>query len=156
MKNETFLPISRALNILLADDDQTDCKLFAKALNELPINAHLDIVHDGNQLLEYLEEHKEFLPNVLFLDLNMPNKSGYVSLGLIKRDTELMDLPIVIFSSEEETENIKKVYRDAAHYFIHKPNDFNELKKVIYSILAKIDGTDFNLPSKKDFILTVE
>lgn len=156
MKEDTFLPISRAIKILLADDDQTDCKLFTQALSELPINAHLDIVHDGNQLLEYLEVHKKSFPNVLFLDLNMPNKSGYVSLGLIKRDSELMTLPIVIFSSEAEAEKIKLLYRDAAHYFILKPNEFRELKKVLYQVLTKIDRDDFYLPQSKDFILTGE
>lgn len=156
MKDQNFPTISRAFNILLADDDQTDCKLFAQALDELPITVHLDLVHDGNQLLNYLDGHKKSFPNVLFLDLNMPNKSGYVALGLIKRDIELMDLPIVIFSSEEEADKIKIVYRDAAHYFIIKPNEFRELKKVIYEVLSKIDRDDFYLPQSKDFILTGE
>jgi CheY-like chemotaxis protein len=47
------------------------------------------------------------LPDVLFLDLNMPRKNGFVALGQIKRDNTLLDLPVVIFSTSSELEAVK-------------------------------------------------
>ena len=56
------------LNILLADDDTDDRFFFDKALKEIPIATHLTTVHDGEQLMNYLSENSEHLPDVLFLD----------------------------------------------------------------------------------------
>jgi len=62
------------MKILLADDDIDDCFFFEKALEELQLSTHLTIVHDGQQLMNYLSENSKNLPDVLFLDLNMPRK----------------------------------------------------------------------------------
>ena len=66
----------KKINILLADDDLDDCLFFQKALDSLAINSNLDIVNDGYELMKYLNEQTETLPNVLFLDINMPRKNG--------------------------------------------------------------------------------
>ena len=121
---------SKNISILLADDDQGDCLLFKDALEELPVSAHLTIVHNGEQVFEELSKKGNKLPDVLFLDLNMPRKNGFASLGEIKRSTELQHLPVVILSTASEQETVKNVYRDAAHYYISKPADFTQLKKV--------------------------
>jgi CheY-like chemotaxis protein len=149
-----FQPISGTLNILLADDDEADCRLFKEALEELPITAQLTTVHDGEQLMEYLTKKENKLPDVLFLDLNMPRKSGYVSLGLIKRDNELLHLPVIIFSTVSEESKVTQVFRDAAHYYIRKPTEFAELKKLIYEALTLISQKNIGVPAKENFILT--
>jgi CheY-like chemotaxis protein len=79
--------ISQNINILLADDDKADCLLFKDALEELPVSANLTIVHNGEQVIEELTKKGSKLPDVLFLDLNMPRKNGFASLGEIKRST---------------------------------------------------------------------
>jgi CheY-like chemotaxis protein len=56
----------KQLNILLADDDSDDCIFFKEALGELLLSTHLTIVHDGEQLMNYLSENSEHLPDVLF------------------------------------------------------------------------------------------
>lgn len=74
--------ILQKINILLADDDKADCLLFKEALEELPVSASLTMVHDGEQLVEELTKEGNKLPDVLFLDLNMPRKT--VSLLWVK------------------------------------------------------------------------
>ena len=64
------------IHILLADDDIDDISFFDKALKELPVSVNLTTVNDGHQLMNYLSENLEHLPDVLFLDLNMPRKNG--------------------------------------------------------------------------------
>jgi CheY-like chemotaxis protein len=149
-----FLPISGTLNILLADDDEADCRLFKEALEELSVTAKLTTVYDGEQLMEYLKSKENKLPDVLFLDLNMPRKSGYVSLGLIKRDSELLHLPVIIFSTVSEESKVTQVFRDAAHYYIRKPSEFAQLKKLIYEALSLISQKNIGVPEKENFILT--
>jgi CheY-like chemotaxis protein len=104
------------INILLADDDKADCLLFKDALEELPINAFLTIVENGEQVIEVLTNAKNNLPDVLFLDLNMPRKNGFATLGEIKRNSELYKLPIVIFSTSSEVDTVKKVL-ETLHIF---------------------------------------
>ena len=146
--------ISQNINILLADDDDADCLLFKNALEELPVSAHLTIVHNGEQVIEYITNKENKLPDVLFLDLNMPRKNGFATLGLIKRNNDLQELPVIIFSTSSEMDNVKRVFRDAAHYYICKPVDFSQLKKVIYEALTLIAKKDNPLPLKENFMIT--
>ena len=142
------------INILLADDDKADCHLFKDALAELPVSAHLTIVHNGEQVIEELTKKGSGLPDVLFLDLNMPRKNGFATLGAIKRSSELQNLPVIIFSTASDKEMVKIVFRDSAHYYICKPNDFSQLKKVIYEALTLISQKDNPLPLEEDFMIT--
>jgi CheY-like chemotaxis protein len=146
--------ISKNLNILLADDDPTDCLLFKDALEELPVSAHLTVVHNGEQVIEVLTKKGNKLPDVLFLDINMPRKNGFATLGEIKRNKRLEKLPVIIFSISSELESLKRVYSDAAHYYICKPDDFSELKKVICEALTLISQKSISLPLKENFMIT--
>ncbi|MBK9643401.1 MAG: response regulator [Saprospiraceae bacterium] len=146
--------ISQHIEILLADDELADCLLFKEALEELPVSAHLTTVYNGEQLMEEITKKGKKLPDVLFLDLNMPRKDGFASLGEIKRSTFLQDLPVIIFSTTSELESVKRVFRDAAHYYICKPVDFLQLKKVIYEALTLITQKSNPLPLKENFMIT--
>ena len=74
----TMQPITRKLNIYLADDDQADCLLFKEAIAELPVTVNLTTVYDGQQLIDLLTQEGNILPDALFLDLNMPRKNGFI------------------------------------------------------------------------------
>jgi CheY-like chemotaxis protein len=146
--------ISKNINILLADDDHADCLLFKEALEELPVSTRLTVVHNGEQVMDELTKKENNLPDVLFLDLNMPRKNGYATLEKIKRSSKLQDLPVVIFSTASDQEMIHMVFKNAAHYYICKPADFSQLKKVIYEALTLITQTDNALPLKDRFVIT--
>ncbi|MDZ4707618.1 MAG: response regulator [Saprospiraceae bacterium] len=152
--SDDLLPITRKLHILLADDDKDDCLLFKEALDELPVSVQFATVPNGEKLLERLTRKGNKLPDVIFLDLNMPRKNGFTTLGLIKRDHNLENIPVVIFSSADEKEKVKQVYRDAAHYYIRKPAKFSDLKKVIYKALVLIADKNNSLPGSANFVLT--
>jgi CheY-like chemotaxis protein len=123
------------LNILLADDDLDDCLFFKTALEELSLSAKLTTVNDGEQLMNYLSENSEQLPHVLFLDINMPRKSGLECLSEIKRNSKLKDIPVVMFSTSNSWDTINLLFRSGSHVYIHKPNDFAQLKQVIHHAL---------------------
>ena len=154
--NNEYQPITRKLNILLAEDDNADCLLFEEVLAELPVSVNLFTVTNGEQLLDWLNEKGNKLPDVLFLDLNMPRKNGFAALGEIKRSATLQDLPVIIFTTANDKERIKQVYKDAAHYYIRKPNRFQDLKELIYKVLVLISENNISLPDKMNFILKVD
>ena len=154
MKKSAVIQPSREINILLADDDIDDCQLFRDALEDLPLTARLTTVHNGEQLLEQLTQKKNKLPHVLFLDLNMPRKNGFVSLLAIKLNEKLQKIPVIIFSTSFDQDMINLVYKDAAHFYIQKPADFSQLKKVIFQAITLVTQKNIALPTKKDFVLT--
>ena len=141
--------------IFLADDDADDCALFKDALNELSIQTQLTITNDGDQLLTALDEKVPPLPHVIFLDLNMPRKSGFVCLEEIRRTPKLKNIPVVIFSTSANPTAIDTTYSLGANYFICKPRSFELLKKAIEIILS----FDYNLllqqPTKEHFFVEI-
>ena len=126
---------TKHLNILLADDDLDDCNFFKHALEELSHSAHLTTVHDGERLMNYLSDNPEHLPQVLFLDINMPRKTGLECLSEIKRDSKLKDIPVVMFSTSNSWDTINMLFKSGSHVYIHKPSDFAQLKQVIHHAL---------------------
>ena len=131
------------LKILLADDDKDDIYLFREALSEIPINAQLNTVQDGEQLMKYLYDHYQDLPDIIFLDLNMPIKNGFECLTEIQIDDKLKELPVIMFSTSYprdmhyEEDIINLLYKIGAHDYIRKPSEFNQLKAVIKTALDK-------------------
>lgn len=154
--NNKYPRIPRKLNILLAEDDDDDRLLFREAIEELPVTVQLNIVTNGEELLDWLKSNSKNLPDVLFLDLNMPLKNGFLSLAEIKTSSDLLDLPVIIISTAKNPDFTRQVFNDAAHYYIHKPVHFNELKSIIYKALKLVAEGNLSLPMKDNFILTSE
>lgn len=132
-----------SFNILLADDDSDDCYFFNKALKEIPLSTNLTTVHEGEELMNYLEENSKSLPDILFLDLSMPRKNGFECLHDIKENEKLKDMPVVMFSTSFPSNNsyeqsiMDTLKGMGAQDYIRKPGDFALLKEAIHDILKK-------------------
>ena len=87
------------LNILLADDDLDDRSFFEKALEEIPIATKLVMVYNGEQLMDHLDNKANLIPDILFLDLSMPRKTGFECLVEIKENKRLKDIPVIMFTT---------------------------------------------------------
>jgi CheY-like chemotaxis protein len=140
-------------HILLADDDKDDNLLFQDVLEELLLATRLVTVHNGELLMKLLNDEKEPLPDILFLDLNMPRKNGFECLSEIKRTEKLKRLPVIIFSTSYEPEIVNRLYKSGAQYYIRKPNYFNQFKEVIYQALTLTGRADISQPPREKFVL---
>lgn len=141
------------LHIFLADDDVDDCLLFQEALDELSLGVQLFTVHDGEQLMDQLIKSNDALPDIIYLDLNMPRKNGFACLHEIKNDETLKSTPVIIFSTSFDQANADLLYKNGAHYYICKPTEFSQLKKVIHSSVQLI-LEDPSQPPKEKFLLS--
>jgi len=148
--------MTRPLYILLADDDRDDALLFQDVLDELTLSTRLEIVFNGEQLMSRLNENSIILPDVLFLDLNMPRKTGFECLSEMKQDERLKHLPVIIFSTSMDPKAMDILYKTGAHYYIRKPNEYSKLKKVIHLALTLIDQPGLVQPPGKEFVLSQE
>ena len=140
-------------NLLLADDDLDDCDFFKEALDELPFSAILTTVNDGVELMKLLTAKDSPLPDLLFLDLNMPLKNGFDCLEEIKIIDRLKHLPVIIFSTSLDMNVVNALYEKGANYYAQKPGEFSTLKKVILEAITVTTQTDFAQPSRDKFIL---
>jgi len=140
-------------NLLLADDDIDDCIFFEDALKELPISATLSTVNNGIQLMNYLLAKSDDLPDVLFLDLNMPRKNGIECLTEIKLNDTLKDLPVIIFSTSFNLEVVDLFYQKGAHYYIRKPGEYEKLRKIILEAVTLTSQNKLTQPTRDKFIL---
>ena len=143
------------LNILLADDDMDDCNFFDQALGSLSLHTQLTIVNDGEQLMTYLAQNVENLPDVLFLDLNMPRKNGLKCLREIRSIEKLKDISIAIYSTSSNENDIEETYLNGANIYITKPNDFNMLKQLLYKAVAVTHLYQGNSLKKQNFFLKI-
>jgi CheY-like chemotaxis protein len=145
------------LNILLADDDTDDCIFFKEAVEELAMDTQLTTLDDGEQLMKHLNSKINKLPDTLFLDLNMPRKNGFECLSEIKANQRLKLLPVIIFSTSFEQEVVNQLYKNGAQYFIRKPPEFSQFKKIIHqTFLTIIIPQIISQPVRENFVLTVQ
>lgn len=142
-----------SISLLLADDDVDDCFFFKEALQELPISAKLTTVNDGVQLMELLSAKETPQPDALFLDLNMPRKSGFECLTEMKTIDKLMNIPVIIYSTSLNVEVVDLLYQKGALYYIRKPGEFDKLKKVIFEAVMLTSQNKLKQPARDNFIL---
>jgi CheY-like chemotaxis protein len=142
------------LRILLADDDETDRFFFGKALKEISIDTHFTTVNDGEQLMRYLTKHQDHLPDVLFLDLNMPRKNGQECLLEMKSNPKIKHLPVVIYSTSLHDDVADELYKIGAHYYLQKCNYF-ELIPHIHRVLSLLIENHAQ-PPKNKFIVDLQ
>lgn len=132
------------INILLADDDVDDRFFFAKALAEIPIATKLITVANGEELMDYLLLETTSLPDVLFLDLSMPRKTGFECLVEIKNDTKLEAINVIMFTTsfsrgvELELKLSTTLAKMGAQDYIRKPANFNQLKDTLFLTLSNL------------------
>jgi CheY-like chemotaxis protein len=129
---------NETITFLIADDDSEDRDMIRDALRESRIMNELRFVHDGEQMMNYLNRKEQFedalkypMPGLILLDLNMPKKDGREVLSEIKSDPRLRQIPIVILSTSKAEEDIFRTYNLGVNSFITKPVTFDGLIQVM-------------------------
>jgi two-component system response regulator len=124
--------------VLLADDDEDDRLLAQDAMDVAGFGQHCKIVEDGEQLLQFLRREGQYaklqqqdMPSVILLDLNMPILDGRDTLRQLKEDALLRRIPVVIFSTSNNQEDIIQGYELGASSYMVKPSNFDTLVKMM-------------------------
>ncbi len=123
-------------HIILADDDEDDREFFSDAFKDLKMQTKVNLFNDGLQLMQYLSMPDAILPNILFLDLNMPFKSGIECLHEIKSNDNLKNIAIAIYSTSASDEDVEATFVSGANIYIKKPSNFDALKKILKEVIT--------------------
>jgi len=115
--------------ILLADDDDDDTMLFVEAIEQLKTKVNISVANDGQELLSILDG--KTTPDAIFLDLNMPKKSGIECLKSIRSDKAFERVPVVIYSTSQNKKDIDACFNAGANNYIIKPYDFDDIISIL-------------------------
>lgn len=143
-----------SLQVLLADDDTDDRYFFEIILRAFPSPTQLVMVEDGEKLMRYLSENSKNLPDVLFLDLNMPKKNGSECLSEIKGNPKLQRLPVIMYSTSVHNDVADQLYAKGAHYYFRK-TDMIEIQNVLHHVLSLLVKNNFARPARDKFVLSL-
>jgi CheY-like chemotaxis protein len=148
--NQTTVSAKR---ILLAEDDEDDYLLFRDAISDHEEVLVVNWVKDGEELMRTLKENDSPLPDVIFLDINMPRKNGFECLTEIRNDDSLAHLPVIIFSTSGDKALVSWMYNAGANLYLCKPTDFKKLKQTIQTAISIDWKSHSPYPPIEDFVL---
>jgi CheY-like chemotaxis protein len=116
---------------LLADDDADDASLFCEALCRIASDIECYQVENGSEVLDFLSSEQNVQPDVIFLDINMPIMNGWDCLRKLQNDSKYRAIPTIVYSTSSTKKDVDTAYSLGASLFLTKPEDFNELCKIV-------------------------
>lgn len=128
-------------SILLVDDDPDDQFLFQEALSETDGSILYLSSYNGLEAIEKLNSGEIEIPDVIFLDVNMPRMNGIDCLKELQKYEKLKNLPVLMYSTSCSADSQKESFKNGAVGYVQKPNDFWQLCDKLKVILSK--GLDF-------------
>lgn len=143
----------KVIDVFYTDDDEDDLLLFSDAIEKIAANSekqiNLHLHNSGEKFIEHIKTNNS-INSIVFLDINMPRKSGYEVLQEIRKEPNTKKLPTIMFSTSSDKESISKCQDLGATHYAIKPSDFNTLIKIL-SNLINLDWNNYN--SEKELFL---
>lgn len=129
------------INILIVEDNLSHQKITEYALRRSKVACNLNVVRDGQEVLDYLfrengfEDESRFpAPDLILLDLNLPKRDGREVLKVIKADTRLKEIPIVIVSTSDREEDVAFAFQVGAVAYISKSSGFDKYNEQLAQV----------------------
>lgn len=134
-----FVELMVHKKILLVDDDEDDQEIFLDIVNEFEGIKDCAVANNGLEALDYLDQ-ADTLPDIIFLDLNMPIMDGKQCLAALMKQNRLNHIPVVIFSTSSNPGDIADTKQLGAKGFITKPTNFDKLRTQLGQLLNNAMG----------------
>lgn len=116
---------------LLADDDQDDADFFCEALDEIDDSISCIWAKSGADLVRKIEGNKIDPPEIIFLDINMPEMDGWETLTFLKNNPKLSKVPVIMYSTSSARRDAQKALELGALCFYEKPTNYLLLKEFL-------------------------
>ena len=124
---------STTKTILLAEDDEDDYVLFCEAIKDFQGTLKVNWVRNGEELMAVVRHEKT---DIIFLDINMPLKNGFECLTEIRSDDSLKKIPVIIYSTSDDSKLVNWMYNAGANLYLCKPTGFKKLKSRIHQAIS--------------------
>ncbi|MCZ8196964.1 MAG: response regulator [Flavobacterium sp.] len=126
--------MTKSLNILLIEDDAIEVMKFNRVLKTLDLNHKIIEANNGEEALNILKV-KEFIPDIVILDLNMPKINGIEFLGILKEDDYLKYIPAIILTTSNNHKDVLECYKIGIAGYVLKPLKYDDYVERIRKIL---------------------
>ena len=120
------------VNIFIAEDDKDDFEMLEEAIENILPESQINRARNGRELLQHIDEQSA--PDVIFLDLNMPKMNGIDCLINLRQRKNLHSIPIIIYSTSSDFEDIDQCYKSGCNLYLVKPASFKDLTAQIKKI----------------------
>lgn len=131
----------RPFEILLIEDNPADVEITLEAFRRSRSDTHVSVSRDGEDALDFLFQQGRYArgqnaprPDMILLDLNLPRLSGLELLELIKRHESLREIPVIVLTTSDRDEDVRRCYRLGANSYLTKPVQFDECVKLVAAI----------------------
>jgi two-component system response regulator len=135
------IPAESTASILLVEDDSGDIELTLRAIQRIDAQFDIIVCRDGLEALDFLFGEGKYksrditeLPQLILLDLNLPKMNGHEVLRTIRSNAITQFIPVVILSSSDERNDVKKGYELGNNSYVRKPVDYEEFCNTIKAI----------------------
>ncbi|MBV9405295.1 MAG: response regulator [Acidobacteriaceae bacterium] len=139
------------LDILIIENDPAAARLTKEAFREAGLTSGVTALPDGDEALAHLRREGKHAdhphPDVVFLDLHLPKKSGLQVLAEIKSNPRLAVTPVVVVSGSEDPREVREAYELGANCYIRKPDDLHQFLRFI-GVCFEFWGSVVTLPPK--------
>jgi len=126
----------KPLTLLIADDDDDDKEMFQEVVAEIDQCIRCIKAVNGFEAVQLLEKG-EFVPDFIFLDLNMPRMNGKQCLQYLKKNEKLRSIPAIVYTTSKSPQDKEETKKLGAVHFITKPSSMTDLKKELEFVFAK-------------------
>lgn len=126
--------MSQILSCFLIDDDPDDREIFALALHDVNKLYKCITAENGVDALEKFKKDQAFIPDFIFLDLNMPRLSGISCLKKIRENPRLLQVPVIIYSTSSYEKDIENAKQFGATHYLIKPASISRLTELLFII----------------------
>ncbi|MDQ3051687.1 MAG: TonB-dependent receptor plug domain-containing protein [Bacteroidota bacterium] len=123
--------------IFLIDDDIDDQEIFSIALQGTNVDTNCIFANDGIIALEKLNSDITLIPDLIFIDMNMPRMNGQQCLMELKKMDRLKSVPIYMYSTSADPVSIEENKQLGAEDFILKPSDIQLLSSMLGNIIKR-------------------
>jgi CheY-like chemotaxis protein len=128
-----------SVHILLVEDNEGDILLTLEAFEESKIKNEISVVRNGQEALDFLYKRGNFLnakTDLILLDINIPIYNGHEVLQIIKTDSKLKKIPVVMLTTSSHQRDIDKAYENYSNSYVKKPLAMEEFLDSILKIEA--------------------
>ncbi len=129
------------LHILIAEDDNDDAELINLSFGKCGFYKKIDIVGNGVELMQFLNNHRHEPPHLILTDLNMPKKNGYESLLEISADKDFSKIPVFVYSTTINPIYALKCKALGAKDFFVKPFNLDEIELMPFRLVESLGAT---------------
>ena len=132
----------KPLHILLVEDNEADIFYATEVLEDTKTVSEINVVRDGKKAIDFLNKSGEYsgaqLPDLIFLDINIPKKNGHEVLKYIKTSETLKNITVIILSTSSTQADKERAYKNFANGYITKPLGTDDLMRAMSKIAQSI------------------